>query len=80
MDVSSANHAAGIVYLEFIYRPDGSFQVNFRLAGLLEGLVIPGFAQEHFQLNDFTFFHDEIRKVSADFLVGKYVAPPAVPL
>jgi len=24
-------------------------------------------------LNDFTTFHDEIRKVSPDFLVGKYV-------
>jgi len=81
MDViSNANHAAGIAYLEFISRPDGSFQANFQLMGLLEGLVIPTFAQDHFQLNDFTPFHDEIRKVSADFLVGKYVAPLAAPL
>jgi hypothetical protein len=81
MDViSNANHAAGIAYLEFISRPDGSFQANFQLVGLLEGLVIPSFAQDHFQLNDFTPFHDEIRKVSADFLVGRYVAPLAAPL
>ena len=31
--------------------------------GLMEGLVIPSFAQDHFQLNDFTPFHDEIRQV-----------------
>ena len=36
--------------------------------------------KDHFQLNDFTPFHDEIRKVSDDFLVGKYMTalPPAL--
>jgi hypothetical protein len=47
--------------------------------GLMEGLVTPTFLKDHFQLNDFTTFHDEIRKVTADFLVGKYMTPlPAV--
>jgi cholesterol oxidase len=81
MDViSNANHAAGIAYLEFVSRPDGTLQANFQLMGLMEGLVVPTFARDHFQLNDFTPFHDEIRKVSADFLVGKYVAPLPAPL
>ena len=35
--------------------------------------MVPTFLKDHFQLNDFTPFHDEIRKVSADFLVGKYM-------
>ncbi len=39
--------------------------------GLMEGLVTPTFLKDHFQLNDFTPFHDEIRKVTADFLVGQ---------
>jgi len=39
----------------------------------MEGLVVPTFLKDHFQLNDFTTFHDEIRKVSGDFLVGKYM-------
>jgi hypothetical protein len=39
----------------------------------MEGLVMPSFLKDHFQLNDFTPFHDEIRKVTSDFLVGKYV-------
>jgi hypothetical protein len=48
--------------------------------GLMEGLVVPTFLKDHFQLTDFTPFHDEIRKVTDDFLVGKYMAPlpPAV--
>jgi cholesterol oxidase len=75
--ISNANHAAGIAYLQFKNMPDGSFQANYQLMGVMEGLVVPSFVQDHFQLNDFTPFHDEIRKVTGDFLVGKYVA--AVP-
>jgi hypothetical protein len=52
----------------------------YQVAGLFEGLVVPTFLQDHFQLNDFTPFHDEIRKVDDDLLIGKYVTtlPPAV--
>ena len=71
--ISNANHAAAIAYLEFNNMPDGSFKASYQLMGVMEGLVVPTFVQDHFQLNDFTTFHDEIRKVSPDFLVGKYV-------
>jgi cholesterol oxidase len=81
MDViSNANHANGIAYLQFQNLPDGRFVANYQLMGLMEGLVAPSFLKDHFQLNDFTPFHDEIRKVTPDFLVGKYVTqlPAAV--
>ncbi|HWC96712.1 MAG TPA: GMC family oxidoreductase [Candidatus Sulfopaludibacter sp.] len=74
MDViSNANHAGGVAYLQFASLPDGRFEARYQLMGLMEGLVTPTFMQDHFQLNDFTVFHDEIRKVTADFMVGKYV-------
>jgi cholesterol oxidase len=74
MDViSNANHAAGIAYLQFQNLPDGRFTANYELMGLMEGLIAPSFLKDHFQLNDFTTFHDEIRSVTGDFLVGKYV-------
>ena len=74
MDViSNANHASGIAYLQFQNLPDGRFVANYELMGLMEGLVTPSFLKDHFQLNDFTPFHDEIRNVTADFLVGKYM-------
>ena len=78
--VSNANHAGGIAYLQFSNKPDGRFEARYQLMGLMEGLVVPSFLKDHFQLNDFTPFHDEIRKVTADFLVGKYMTalPPAV--
>jgi hypothetical protein len=78
--ISNANHASGIAYLQFTAKPDGRFEARYQLMGLLEGLLTPTFLQDHFQLNDFTTFHDEIRKVSDDLLVGKYVTqlPPAV--
>jgi cholesterol oxidase len=74
MDViSNANQAGGIAYLQFSNKPDGRFEARYELMGLMEGLVTPTVLQDHFQLNDFTPFHDEIRKVSGDFMVGKYV-------
>lgn len=78
--ISNANHANGIAYLQFQNLPDGRFVASYQLMGLMEGLVTPTFLKDHFQLNDFTPFHDEIRKVTADFLVGKYMTqlPPAL--
>jgi cholesterol oxidase len=74
MDViSNANHASGIAYLQFSNLPDGRFEARYQLMGLFEGLIVPSFLTDHFQLNDFTPFHDEIRKVTTDFMVGKYV-------
>jgi cholesterol oxidase len=80
MDViSNANHAGGVAYLQFSNLPDGRFESRYELMGLMEGMVTPGFLKEHFRLTDFTPFHDEIRKVTNDFLIGKYVtALPAV--
>jgi len=71
--ISNANHAGGVANLQFSNLPDGRFEARYQLMGLFEGLVVPSFVQDHFQLNDFTPFHDEIRKVTADFMVGKYV-------
>ena len=81
MDViSNANHAGGVAYLNFDAKPDGTLACRYLLMGLMEGLVLPSFLQDHFQLNDFTPFHDEIRKITSDFLVGKYITavPPAI--
>src|SRR5207253_304025 len=57
----------------FSLKPDGRLESRYQLLGLLEGLVTPNVFATHFQLNDFTPFHDEIRKVSDDFMVGKYI-------
>ncbi|HEX8091801.1 MAG TPA: hypothetical protein VF762_23310, partial [Blastocatellia bacterium] len=81
MDViSNANHLASAAYLKFDLKPDGRLESRYNLMGLMEGLVLPSFLQDHFRLNDFTPFHDEIRRVDNDLLVGKYVTdvPPGV--
>jgi cholesterol oxidase len=80
MDViSNANHAGGVAYLQFRNQPDGRFVARYELMGLMEGLITPTFLKDHFELSDFTTFHDEIRKAPGDLLVGKYVTQlPAV--
>ena len=66
--------------LEFDPKPDGRLESRYQIAGVFEGLLTPRFLQAHFELHDFTPFHDEIRKVSDKFLVGKYMTawPPGV--
>ncbi|MBL8230560.1 MAG: GMC family oxidoreductase [Bryobacterales bacterium] len=74
MDViSNANQAGGIARLTFDLKPDGRLESRYQLAGLIEGLVLPSFTANHFQLTDFTGFHDEIRRVDADTMIGKWV-------
>jgi cholesterol oxidase len=76
--ISNANHAVSLAYLRFDLKPDGRLESRYQLLGLVEGLVIPSFAANHFQLHDFTPFHDEIRRIGPDLMAGKYVikVPP----
>jgi cholesterol oxidase len=71
--ISNANHAVSLAYLKFDLKPDGRLESRYQLLGLLEGLVTPSFTANHFQLHDFTPFHDEIRKIGPDRMIGKYV-------
>lgn len=74
MDVVSNNNTlSSAAYLAFELKPDGRLESRYQLMGLIEGLVMPSFTQDHFQLNDFTPFHDEIRKVDNNLMIGKYV-------
>lgn len=81
MDViSNANHTGSVAYLKFDLMPDGRLESRYQLMGLMEGLLVPSFTQDHFQLHDFTPFHDEIRKIDDNFFAGKYVTglPPGL--
>jgi len=71
--ISNNNQLTQAAYLQFDLKPDGTLQSNYQFFGLMEGLVVPSFTRDHFQLNDFTMFHDEIRKVSDDIFVGRYI-------
>lgn len=70
--VSNANNTGTVAYLKFDLKPSGRLEARYQFLGLLEGLSEPVFGQEHFQMNDFTAFHDEIRYVNENLLVGKY--------
>lgn len=84
MDViSNANSLAGVASLGFQLQPDGRLEARYSLGGFMEGLVMPSFVTDHFRLDDFTPFHDEIRVVAPDLMVGRYVtevAPGLAPL
>jgi cholesterol oxidase len=71
--ISNANHMGDVALLAFEKKPDGRFEARYRLMGLMEGLVMPQQLVDHFRLTDFTQFHDEIRKIAPDLMIGKYV-------
>lgn len=74
--VSNAGDTGVVAYLMFTLTPDGRLEARYRFFGVLEGLVEPVFGQDHFQMDDFTPFHDEIRIVAPDFMVGRYTNGP----
>ena len=78
--VANATDTGVAAYLQFDLKPGGHIEAHYNFLGLLEGLVHPVVGQDHFELDDFTPFHDEIRRVSPDFMVGKYVTttPPGL--
>lgn len=78
--IAKSNDTGVVAYLKFDLKPDGRLEARYRFLGLIEGLVEPVLGQDHFQLNDFTPFHDEIRWVDADFMVGRYTtaSPPGL--
>ena len=78
--VSNANHLSNVAHLAFEKKPDGTLESRYQLFSFLDGIVTPTFLADHFQLDDFTPFHDEIRRIDKDFMVGKYITPltPAV--
>jgi GMC oxidoreductase len=78
--VANATDTGVVAYLEFDLKPGGRIEAHYNFMGLLEGLVHPVLGQDHFELDDFTPFHDEIRMVGPDFMVGKYVTatPPGL--
>jgi hypothetical protein len=71
--ISNANHLGSVAYLKFDLKPDGRLESRYQLMGLMEGLVVPSFLATHFQLQDFTPFHDEIRSIGPDYMVGKWI-------
>jgi hypothetical protein len=78
--ISNAYNTGTVAYLKFDHKPDGRLEARYQFLGLLEGMSEPVFGKDHFQLNDFTPFHDEIRFVNKDLLIGKYTTatPPGL--
>lgn len=78
--VANGNDTGVMAFLEFDPTPDGRLTARYRFMGFFEGMAEPSFGKDHFQLNDFTAFHDEIRYVAPDFMLGRYTtaAPPVL--
>lgn len=79
--VANATNTGTAAYLKFDLQPDGRLESRYQFLGLLEGHSTPLFNADHFRMDDFTHFHDEIRVLNQDLLIGKYITetPPGLP-
>lgn len=67
----------------FTYTKDnfGKLQMQYVFGGLLSGISRVTLTSEQLYMYDFTNWHDEVRMVTDDFMVGKWCSPPTkIPL
>jgi hypothetical protein len=62
---------------EFNYTEDnvGKLQMQYTFGGLLRGISKIALTPEQMNMYDFTNWHDEVRIVSDDFMLGKWCSP-----
>ncbi|MGH9629457.1 MAG: hypothetical protein ACRD7E_14140, partial [Bryobacteraceae bacterium] len=68
------------VLFRMIFEADGGgVKARFRF-GLISGGAEVQFSDEFLKIMDFTSFHDEIRAIGADMLIGKWASPELSPM
>ena len=73
-NISLLNQANPVVFRLNFRQQGDKVEGRYRL-GLLSGSVDVSFTDEFVRLDDFTTFHDEIRFIGRDMMIGKWVSP-----
>jgi hypothetical protein len=62
---------------EFNYTEDsaGKLQMEYTFGGLLRGISKVVLTEEQMNMYDFTNWHDEVKTIRSDFMVGKWCSP-----
>jgi cholesterol oxidase len=71
--IADATQSPGIGWLRFEAQPGGRLETRCRFFNGMEALLLSDFLADHFEVEDFTPFHSEIRKLDNDLMIGKYV-------
>ena len=58
---------------DFSYDGDGEYNMHYNFANLLRGFSDVSPREDIFRFDDFTQFHDELRMIRPDTVVGKWV-------
>ena len=58
---------------DFKYDGSGEYQMHYNFANTLQGFSEVSASNDLFRFDDFTPFHDELRMIRPDFVVGKWV-------
>jgi hypothetical protein len=77
-NVSLLNRANPVVFRLTFSRQGNKLEGRYRL-GLLAGSMEPSLTDEFLRLDDFTVFHDEIRMIDENTMIGQWVSPDLPP-
>ena len=58
---------------DFSYDGSGEYQMHYNFVDLIQGFSEVSANSDLFRFDDFTPFHDELRMIRPDFVVGKWV-------
>ena len=64
---------------DFDYDGSGEYQMHYNFSNLLQGYSEVSANEDLFRFDDFTPFHDELRMIRPDFVVGKWVTDWSLP-
>ena len=76
--MSLLNQANPVAFRLTFRQVGNQVEGRYRL-GLLSGSMDVSFSEEFVRLDDFTQFHDEIRAIDQDTLIGKWISPEMAP-
>jgi hypothetical protein len=71
--VANNSQRADTAQLQFDVKPEGKIEARYLLMRTLEGQSRTEMKQDELMMYDFTPFHDEIRALDANYMLGKWI-------
>jgi hypothetical protein len=77
--VSNSNHRGDVAKLAFDRKPDGKIEGRYLFFHAVRGQMETSLGEEELKLIDFTPFHDQVKAVDANYMIGKWITSQKLP-
>lgn len=77
--VANSNHRKDVAQLEFDVKPDNAIKGRYLFMKTVHGQMKVEIDPDHLSLIDFTPFHDEIRAIDENYMLGRWTTSARLP-